>query len=56
MELIPSRSFRREIGTLRSEMNDLWNRFFGETSIAARDIGWSFSADISENKENYNLD
>lgn len=53
MELMPWRPFGNEVGTLRMEMDDLWNRFFGKTSIARRDMGWSFSVDISDDKDNY---
>ena len=52
MELVPSRPFR-ELGTLRKEMDELWNRFFGETRFP-RVFGreWIPSVDISETKEN----
>ena len=54
MELIPWRPFGREIGSLRKEMDDLWNRFFGETPLARRFAeGWSPSVDISETKDSF---
>lgn len=52
MELVPSRPFG-ELRTLRREMDELWNRFFGETRLP-KVIGeeWVPSVDISETKEN----
>jgi HSP20 family protein len=52
MELVPWRPFR-EVGTLRREMDELWNRFFGETRLP-RVFGreWIPSVDISETNEN----
>ncbi|MBN1841444.1 MAG: hypothetical protein JW883_04065 [Deltaproteobacteria bacterium] len=53
MEVVPWRPFR-ELGTVRREMDELWNRFFGETRfprVFARE--WVPSVDISETKENF---
>ena len=52
MEIVPRSPFG-ELSTLRREMDDLWNRFFGETRlprILARE--WLPSVDISETKDN----
>jgi len=52
MEIVPRSSFG-ELSPLRREMDDLWNRFFGERRlprIFARD--WLPLVDISETKDN----
>ena len=51
MEIVPRRPFR-ELRTLRREMDNLWNRFFGETtlpSVFAKE--WAPTVDVSETKE-----
>jgi HSP20 family protein len=54
MQLAPWRPFGRELGSLRREMDDLWNRFFGETPLARRFAEeWSPSADLSETKDSF---
>jgi len=51
MELIPWRPFG-ELGSVRSEMDKLWNKFLGETPFARSFTeGWSPSIDISETKD-----
>ncbi|MDY7038983.1 MAG: Hsp20/alpha crystallin family protein [Thermodesulfobacteriota bacterium] len=53
MELMPWRPFGT-LGTLRREMDDIWDRFFGETSLAKTMKGeWNPSVDISETKDNF---
>lgn len=52
MDIVPWRPFG-ELGRLRREMDDLWSRFFGETSlpsIFARE--WAPTVDVSETKDN----
>ncbi len=52
MELVPWRPFR-ELGTLRREMDNLWNRFFGETSMpSVFSQEWAPMVDVSETKDN----
>ena len=52
MELIPWRPFG--LTSFRREMDDLWNRFFGETPSLRRFAGeWAPSVDISETKDNF---
>ena len=53
MELVPWRPFGGELSSLRREMDNLWNRFFGETPLARR-LGeeWWPSVDVSEIKDN----
>jgi len=52
MELVPWRPFRGELTPMRREMDELWNRFFGEApfyrSLAEE---WSPSIDLSETKD-----
>lgn len=51
MEIVPWRPFR-EISTLRREMDNLFNRFFGETRFPRLvSEGWQPSVDISETKD-----
>jgi len=48
MELVPWKPFR-ELGTLRKEMDNLLNRFFGKSSLAeAFGEEWSPTMDVSE--------
>jgi HSP20 family protein len=48
MELVPWKPFR-EISTLRKEMDNLLNRFFGKSSLAEAFGGeWSPTMDVSE--------
>ena len=51
MELVPWKPFG-ELTSLRREMEDLWRRFFGETSLL-RPFGdeWLPAVDISETKD-----
>lgn len=52
MEITPWRPFR-ELSAFRKEMDDLWNRFFGETPFRqAFSHEWAPSVDISETKDN----
>jgi HSP20 family protein len=54
MELVPWRFFGRELSPFRSEKDDLWRRFFGETPYARRfEEEWVPTVDISENKDNF---
>ena len=54
MDLVPWRSFRGELTPMRREMDELWNRFFGEApfyrSLAEE---WSPSIDLSETKDSF---
>ena len=51
MELMPWRPFG-ELGSIRSEMDRLWNKFLGETPFARSFTEeWSPSVDISETKD-----
>lgn len=51
-ELTPWRPFR-ELTTLREEMDQLWNRFFGEWPSMEPSRGeWAPSLDVSETKDN----
>ncbi|MEW6594116.1 MAG: Hsp20/alpha crystallin family protein [Thermodesulfobacteriota bacterium] len=51
MELVPWKPFG-ELRTLRKEMDDLWNRFMGESPFGRfMAQGWAPSADISETKD-----
>ena len=52
MDIVPWRPFR-EIGTLRRDMDSLWNRFFGETSLPSIfSQEWAPRVDVSESKDN----
>jgi HSP20 family protein len=53
MEIIPWRPFG-ELSSFRKEMDRLWDRFGGETSLSKTfgDV-WSPSVDISETKDNF---
>jgi HSP20 family protein len=52
MEITPWRPFS-ELSAFRKEMDDLWNRFFGETPFRqAFSQEWTPSVDISETKDN----
>jgi HSP20 family protein len=51
MQLMPWRPFG-ELGSIRSEMDRLWNKFLGETPFARSFTEeWSPSVDISETKD-----
>ncbi len=51
MEIIPWRPFG-EVSSLRKEMDNLWNRFLGETSFPGLvSQEWLPSVDISETKD-----
>jgi HSP20 family protein len=54
MELVPWRPFRGELTPMRREMDDLWNRFFGEAPFY-RGLAeeWSPSIDLSETKDSF---
>ena len=54
MELIPWRPFGGELSSLRREMDNLWSRFFGESTLA-RVLGeeWWPSVDMSETKDSF---
>ena len=54
MDLVPWRPFSEEISSLRREMDNLWNRFFGETPLARRlTEDWWPSVDLSETKDSF---
>ena len=54
MEIVPWRPFGRELNTLRREMDDIVNRFFGETPLARRvGVEWAPRVDVSESKDNF---
>lgn len=46
LEMVPWR--RGELRPLRREMEDFWNRFFGELPVEEGSWAWSPSVDISE--------
>ena len=51
MELMPWRPFG-ELGSIRSEMDRLWNKFLGETPfVRSLTEEWSPSVDISQTKD-----
>jgi HSP20 family protein len=51
MELTPWRPFG-ELGSVRKEMDELWNRFFRESPFFRRVAGeWAPSMDVSETKD-----
>ena len=51
MDIVPWRPLR-ELGPLRREMDNLWNRFFGETSIpSVFSQEWVPTVDVSETKD-----
>lgn len=53
MELAPWKPFG-ELGSLRKEMDSLWDRFFTETPFTrASSDTWSPSVDLSETKDTY---
>ena len=53
MELMPWRPFG-ELGSIRSEMDRLWDKFLGETPFARNFTEeWSPSVDISETKDSF---
>ncbi len=54
MELVPWRPFGRELSSFRSEMDRLWNSFFGETAFSRSPTEeWAPSVDIAETKDNF---
>lgn len=54
MELVPWRPFGGELSSLRREMDNLWNRFFGETPLARRVAEeWWPTVDMSETKDSF---
>jgi len=54
MDIIPWRPFGGELGSLRQEMDRLWDRFVGESPLARRIYGeWSPTVDVSEAKDNF---
>jgi len=52
MELTPWKPFG-EVGSLRKEMDNLWDRFFGEAYNKEIGETWAPSVDISETKDTY---
>jgi HSP20 family protein len=54
MELVPWAPSGGELSSLRTEMDNLWNRFFGETALARR-VGeeWWPTVDMSETKDSF---
>jgi len=51
MELNPKRSLR-DLATFRKELDNLWNRFFGESAIPRPVSGkWAPPVDVSETEE-----
>ena len=54
MQLVPFKPFSREIGTFEKEMENLWKRFFGETTFAKPFTeNWVPTVDVSETKDKY---
>ena len=54
MDLVPWRPFGGELSSLRTEMDRLWNRFFGEPPFARTFTQeWLPSIDMSETKDNF---
>jgi len=54
MELVPWRPFRGELGSLRREMERLWNHALGETPLGGTFLEeWAPSVDITETKDNF---
>lgn len=54
MQLVPFKPFSREIGMFEKEMENLWKRFFGETSFTkAFTEKWVPTVDVSETKDKY---
>jgi HSP20 family protein len=52
MDLVPWKPFREELISFRKEMDRLWNRAFGESSLGrAFGTDWQPSADIAETAE-----
>lgn len=51
MDLIPWRSFGRNVSSLRSEMDNLFDRFFGESPLGRPADSWLPRADLSETKD-----
>ena len=55
MNLVPWKPFG-EVRTLRKEMDDLWNRFMGESPfVRFMSEGWMPSCDVSETKDKINI-
>ena len=56
MELVPWRPFEREVSPFRRDIEDLWNRFFGETPLARRVTEeWWPTVDMAETKDSFIL-
>jgi HSP20 family protein len=54
MDIIPWRPFGGELSSLRQEMDRLWDRFVGETSLGRKVTGeWWPTVDVSETKDNF---
>jgi len=54
MDIIPWRPIGRELGSLRQEMDRLWDRFVGETPLVRRITGeWWPTVDVSETMDNF---
>ena len=54
MQLVPFKPFSREIGTFEKEMENLWKRFFSETTFAKPFAEkWVPTVDVSETRDKY---
>ncbi len=54
MQIVPWKPFGGKLSSFHTEMDRLWNRFFGETPFARTFTEkWSPSVDISETKDNF---
>ena len=54
MELVPWRPFEREVSPFRRDIEDLWNRFFGETPLARKVAEeWWPTVDMAETKDSF---
>lgn len=52
MDLVPWKSFKDDMESLRREMDNLWNRFVGETSLAKSfQREWTPTSDTTETAE-----
>ena len=51
MDLIPWKPFGRELGNLRNEMDNLFDRFFGESPLGRPADSWLPRTDLSETKD-----
>ncbi len=52
MDLVPWKSFKDDMESLKKEMDNLWSRFFGETSLAKSfQKEWTPTTDATETAE-----